>query len=92
MDSGLQDLADKIVRYTADVGAQYVDVRAEQQQEKSAFIENGEVEHVRTNADTGIGIRKKDRLAICIEKRNTDRRQECGAEQHEHHAQHPQHG
>jgi len=57
MDSGLQDLADKIVRYTADVGAQYVDVRAEQKEEKSVLIENGEIEHVRTNTDTGVGIR-----------------------------------
>ena len=46
MDSGLQDLADKIVRYAADLGAQYADVRAEQQEEKSVFIENGEIEHV----------------------------------------------
>ena len=57
MDSSLQDLADKAIRYAIDSGAQYCDARAEQQERKSALIENGEIEHVRTNNDTGIGIR-----------------------------------
>ena len=57
MDLVLEDLADKIVRHAVDSGAQYVDARAEQQEEKSAFMENGEIEHVRTRTEEGIGIR-----------------------------------
>ncbi len=57
MDSRLQDLADKAIRYAMDSGAQYCDVRAELQERKSALIENGEIEHVRTNKDEGIGVR-----------------------------------
>ena len=57
MDSGLNDLADKAVRYATDSGAQYCDARAEQQESKSALIENGEIEYVENNNDKGIGIR-----------------------------------
>ncbi len=57
MDSSLQDLADKAIKYAIDSGAQYCDARAEQQERKSALIENGEIEYVRTNKDVGIGIR-----------------------------------
>ncbi|MEK0367780.1 MAG: TldD/PmbA family protein [Nitrosopumilus sp.] len=57
MDLRLQDLADKAIRYAIDSGAQYCDARAELQERKSALIENGEIEHVRTNKDEGIGIR-----------------------------------
>jgi len=57
MDSSLQDLADKAIRYAIDSGAQYCDARAEQQETNSVLIENGEIEYVRSNNDTGIGIR-----------------------------------
>ena len=57
MDSRLQELADNVIRYAIDSGAQYCDARAELQERKSALIENGEIEHVRTNKDEGIGIR-----------------------------------
>jgi len=57
MDSSLQDLADKAIRYAIDSGAEYCDARAEQQERKSVLIENGETEHVRNNNDVGIGIR-----------------------------------
>jgi len=57
MDSSLQDLADKAIRYAIDSDAQYCDARAEQQEVKSILIEDGEVEHVRSNNDIGIGIR-----------------------------------
>jgi len=57
MDSSLEDLADKAIRHAIDSGAQYCDARAEQQERKSALIENGEIEYVRTNKDVGIGIR-----------------------------------
>jgi len=57
MDSRLQELADNAIRYAIDSGAQYCDARAELQERKSALIENGEIEHVRTNKDEGIGIR-----------------------------------
>ncbi|MCH8915075.1 MAG: TldD/PmbA family protein [Thaumarchaeota archaeon] len=57
MDSDLQYLTEKAVRYAIDSGARYCDARAEQQEKKSALIENGEIEYVRSNNDTGIGIR-----------------------------------
>jgi len=57
MDSSLQELADKAIKYATDSGAQYCDGRAEQQERKSVLIDNGEIEHVRTNNDIGIGIR-----------------------------------
>ena len=67
MDTGLQDLADKAVRYGVQSGAQYCDARAEQQERKSALIENNLVEYVRTNDDRGIGIRiiKDDVWSFC---------------------------
>ena len=67
MDLELQDLADKAVRYAIDNGAQYCDIRAEQQERKSALIENREIEYVRTNKDEGIGIRlvKKGVWSFC---------------------------
>jgi TldD protein len=57
MDTRLQDLADKAVKYAEQSGAQYCDVRAEQQERKSALIEKNSVEYVRINEDRGIGIR-----------------------------------
>ena len=57
MDSSLQDLADKAIKYASKADAQYCDARAETQERKSALIENGEIEHIRTNNDFGIGIR-----------------------------------
>ena len=57
MDTRLQDLADRAVKYAEQSGAQYCDARAEQQERKSAAIEKNSVEHVRINDDKGIGIR-----------------------------------
>lgn len=57
MDSSLQELADKAIRYARDYGAQYCDARAETQESRSVLIDNGEIEHVRTADDSGIGIR-----------------------------------
>ena len=67
MDSELQDLADKAVKYASDSGAQYCDVRAEMQERKSVLLENKEVEYVGTNNDRGIGIRlnKKGTWGFC---------------------------
>ena len=56
MDSRLQELADKAIRYAMDSGAQYCDGRAEQQVLDEVLIENGEIEYVRNNSDKGIGI------------------------------------
>ena len=39
MDTKLQDFADKAVDFAQILGAQYCDVRAEQQEQKSAFLE-----------------------------------------------------
>jgi len=57
MDSELQDLADKAIKYVEKSGAKYCDVRAEQQELKSVLLENNETEYVNTNDDRGIGIR-----------------------------------
>jgi len=57
MDGQLQELADYAIKYSVDSGVQYCDVRAEEQERKSALIENGETEHVRSINDVGIGIR-----------------------------------
>ncbi|NNM02865.1 MAG: TldD/PmbA family protein [Nitrosopumilus sp.] len=57
MDSELQDFADKSVNYVEKLGAQYCDVRAEQQERKLVLVENNETEHVSTNNDKGLGIR-----------------------------------
>jgi TldD protein len=57
MESNLQELADKVIRYAENEGVQYCDVRAEKQTRKSLLIENGEIEHVRNKTDQGIGIR-----------------------------------
>jgi len=57
MDSGLEDFADKAVKFAMDSGIQYCDARAEQQETKSILIENNEIEYVKTNKDEGIGIR-----------------------------------
>jgi TldD protein len=57
VDTGLQDLADRVISYAEKSGVQYCDARAEQQERKSVLLENNEVEHVRTNDDRGIGIR-----------------------------------
>ena len=57
MDSKLQDFADRAVRYSEKLGVQYCDARAEQQERKSALLENNEIEYIRTNNDKGIGIR-----------------------------------
>ena len=57
MDSILQDLAEKAIKYAQSSGIQYCDARAEQQEKKSILIENKQIDHVRTNDDKGIGIR-----------------------------------
>ena len=56
MDSRLQELTDKAIRYAMDSGAQYCDGRAEQQVLDEVLIENGKIEYVRNNSDKGIGI------------------------------------
>ena len=57
MDTHLQELADYAIKYSVDLGVQYCDARAEEQERKSVLIENGETEHVRSINDVGIGIR-----------------------------------
>jgi len=67
MDTELQDLADRAVRYAEKSGAQYCDARAETQERKSVLLENNEIEYVRTNDDRGIGIRmiKNNMWSFC---------------------------
>lgn len=57
MDETLQDLADKAVSYSLELGVKYCDVRAEIQRKKSITIENGNTEHIREIDDRGLGIR-----------------------------------
>lgn len=57
MELQLQELADYAIKYSINMGAQYCDARAEEQERKSILIENGETEHVRSSSDAGIGIR-----------------------------------
>lgn len=57
MDLKLQELADKTISYSLESGAQYCDVRAENQSQKSASIENGETEYVKEKIYNGIGIK-----------------------------------
>ena len=53
----LQDFADKAVQIALGNGAQYCDVRAEVFATKGFLLENGEIEHFSSSADTGLGIR-----------------------------------
>jgi len=57
MESDLQELADKAVRFATDSGTQYCDIRAEHYERKEALIENNETEYTRTSNDSGIGVR-----------------------------------
>ncbi|MDH3313571.1 MAG: TldD/PmbA family protein [Nitrosopumilus sp.] len=57
MNAVLQELADRGIKYAIENGAQYCDIRAEQQGKKSVHIENKEIENVKTYSDSGLGIR-----------------------------------
>ena len=57
MDPVLQELADNGIKYAIEKGAQYCDIRSEQQERKSVHIENNEIENVKTFSDSGLGIR-----------------------------------
>ena len=57
MDFKFQELADKTIAYSLELGVQYCDVRAESQNQKSALIENGETEYIKEKTHNGIGIR-----------------------------------
>ncbi len=57
MDFNLQEFADRAVSYSLESGAQYCDARAESQNQKSALIENGEIEHIKGRTNKGIGIK-----------------------------------
>ena len=53
----MQELAEKTVRYADDRGVQYCDARAEQYTHRSARVDDGETEFVKTDRYAGIGIR-----------------------------------
>jgi len=57
MDSDLQNLSDKSVRFATELGSQYCDIRAENYERKEVLIENNETEYARTSNDSGIGVR-----------------------------------
>jgi hypothetical protein len=68
VDTWLQDLADRAISYAEKSGVEYCDVRAEQQERKSALLENNEIEYVRTNDDRGISGHSQGGLfaAYCL--------------------------
>ena len=57
MENNLKDLAEKAVDYASNLGCQYCDIRAENNQVKSFEIENSEIEYSSTKNDLGLGIR-----------------------------------
>lgn len=57
MDSHLQELAEKTVRYAGNRGTQYCDARAEQYTKRSARVDDGQTEFIKTDRNAGIGIR-----------------------------------
>ena len=67
MNNTILDHADKAVQFAQGLGAQYCDVRAEEQTLKSALIENQSVEYTRESKDVGLGIRliKNGAWAFC---------------------------
>ena len=52
MNSNLQDLADKAVKFATDSGVQYCNARAKQQEKKSILIENNKIEYIKTGEDS----------------------------------------
>ena len=67
MSSVLYDCAEKAVEFAIMQGAQYCDVRAENQIKKSAVIEDGMIENTKDSLDEGIGIRflKNGKWGFC---------------------------
>ena len=67
MNSVLQELADKGIKYAIESGSQYCDIRAEQQEKKSILLENGKIENIKTYRDSGLGIRliKEGKWSFC---------------------------
>ena len=57
MDSDFLELANKAIRHGQSSGADYCDVRAEIQSQKSVLIENGDIEYSLEKNDLGMGIR-----------------------------------
>ncbi|QUC65142.1 TldD/PmbA family protein [Nitrosopumilus sp. K4] len=57
MNSALQDFADKAISFSLNSGAQYADIRAEEQNRESITIENKEIENAKKKLEKGIGIR-----------------------------------
>ena len=57
MDQSLQELADRAVSLSLDSGAQYADIRVEEQTRMSVIIEDEEIEGTRRKTEKGIGVR-----------------------------------
>ena len=57
MDECLQELAEMAVRHACKMNVQYCDARAEQYVTNSASLEDGNIEHIKTTHDKGIGVR-----------------------------------
>src|SRR5215831_12808793 len=53
----LNDFAEKAVHFALEDGAQFCDVRAEVFSTKGFLLENGEIEHLSSASDSGLGIR-----------------------------------
>ena len=57
MEQQMQEMAEKAVAYAEDCGVQYCDARAEQHTVESGLVTDGQVEHIKTRHDGGIGVR-----------------------------------
>jgi TldD protein len=53
----LQDFADKMVQFALQNGAQYCDVRAENTKSDGFLLENGQIEHIASKTENGLGLR-----------------------------------
>ena len=57
MNNDLQDLAERALQFSQELGCQYCDVRSENRVSKGFIIENGEIEHSVSKTEVGLGIR-----------------------------------
>ncbi|HJT09523.1 MAG TPA: TldD/PmbA family protein [Candidatus Nitrosotalea sp.] len=53
----LQDFADRLVQFVLEKGAQYCDIRAENIESNGFLLENGQIEHITSKVDNGLGVR-----------------------------------
>ncbi|MBI3253695.1 MAG: TldD/PmbA family protein, partial [Nitrosopumilales archaeon] len=57
MESNIEDFADEAISHALDLKCRYCDVRAEIITKEGLVIENGQIEHIVSMFDRGLGIR-----------------------------------